>query len=81
MFLIYFFEVERKLFELEEVDERIRSLEELLRKINYDEEFMKIWIRCVRFGFKLLSLKLVWSKIDRWLKIIGRRLLNVLFYK
>lgn len=81
MSLIYSLEVERKLLEPEEADERIRSLEELLRKTNHDEESMKIWIRCVRLGSKLPSLKSVRSKIDRWLKTTGRRSPNALFYK
>lgn len=42
---------------------------------------MKIWICCVRFGLKVLSLKVVWFKMDGWLKVIGRKLLNVFFYK
>lgn len=81
MSLIYSLEVERKLLEPEEADERIKSLEELLTKTNLDEESMKIWIRCVRLGSKLPSLKSVRSKIDRWLKTTRRRSPNALFYK
>lgn len=81
MSLVYSLEVERKQLEPEEADERIKSLEELLTKTNLDEESMKIWIRCVRLGSKLPSLKSVRSKIDRWLKASGRRSPNALFYK
>ena len=81
MSLVYSLEVERKHLEPEEADERIKSLEELLTKTNLDEESMKIWIRCVRLGSKVPSLKSVRSKMDRWLKTTGRRSPNALFYK
>ena len=81
MSLVYSLEVERKQLEPEEADERIKSLEELLTKTNLDEESMKIWIRCVRLGSTVPSLKSVRSKMDRWLKTTGRRSPNALFYK
>ena len=81
MSLVYSLEVERKPFEPEEADERIKILEELLTKTNHDEESMKIWIRCARLGSKVPSLKSVRSKIDRWLKTTRRRSPNALFYK
>lgn len=80
MSLVYSLEIERKQLEPGEADERIRSLEELLTKTT-DEETMKIWIRCVRQGSKVPSLKAVRSKMDRWLKETGRRSPNALFYK
>lgn len=81
MSLVYSLEVERKQLKPEEADERIIRLEELLTKTNLDEESMKIWIRCVRLGSKVPSLKAVRSKMDGWLKATGRRSPNALFYK
>lgn len=81
MSLVYSLEVERKQLEPEEADERIKSLEELLKKTELDEESMKNWIRYVRLGSKVPSLKSVRIKIDRWLKDTGRRSPNALFYK
>ena len=81
MSLVYSLEVERKQLQPGEADERIRSLEELLTKTSLDEESMKIWIRCVRLGSKVPSLKAVRSKMDGWLKATGRKSPNALFYK
>ena len=81
MSLVYSLEVERKQLEPEEADERSKSLEELLKKTELDEESMKNWIRYVRLGSKVPSLKSVRIKIDRWLKDTGRRSPNALFYK
>ena len=81
MSLIYSLELERKPLQPEEADERIKSLEELLRKTSFDEESMKTWIRCVRQGSQVPSLKAVRRKMDGWLKATGRRSPNALFYK
>ena len=81
MSLVYSLEVERKQLDPGEADERIKSLEELLRKTNLDEDSMKTWIRCVRFGSKVPNLKSVRKTMDRWLKASGRRSPNALFYK
>lgn len=80
MSLVYSLEIERKQLGPEEADEKIERLEELLRKSNYEDGSMKIWIRCVRFGSKVPSLKAVRSKMDGWLKATGRKSPNALFY-
>ena len=72
---------ERKQLDPGEADERIRSLEELSWKANLDEESMKTWIRCVRFGSKDPNLKSVGQTMDKQLKASGRRSPNALFYK
>ena len=79
--LVYALEFERKELKPEEADERIKHLEELLTVADFDEESMKIWIRCVRLGSKVPSLKDVRKKMDRWLKATSRRSPNALFYK
>ena len=79
--LIYSLEFERKELNPEEADERIKHLEQLLTVADFDEESMKIWIRCVRQGSKVPSLKEVRKKMDRWLKATSRRSPNALFYK
>ena len=81
MLLVYSLEIEGQQLDPEEVDERIKSLEELLRKTELDEDSMKIWIRCVRFGSRVPNLKSVRKTMDRWLKASGRRSPNALFYK
>ena len=81
MSLVYSLEIERKQLTPEEADERIKRLEELLTETNLDEESMKIWIRCVRLGSKVPSLKAVRRRMDGWLKATGRRSPNALFYK
>ena len=81
MSLVYSLEIEGKQLDPEEVDERIKSLEELLRKTELDEESMKIWIRCVRFSSRVPNLKSIRKTMDRWLKASGRRSPNALFYK
>ena len=79
--LVYSLEFERKELNPEEADERIKHLEQLLTVADFDEESMKIWIRCVRLGSKVPSLKEVRKKMDRWLKATSRRSPNALFYK
>ena len=82
--VVYSLEFEMKELNPEEADERIKHLEQLLTVANladFDEESMKIWIRCVRLGSKVPSLKEVRKKMDRWLKATGRRSPNALFYK
>lgn len=74
-------EIEMKPLQPEEADERIRSLEKLLKKTGLDEESMKIWLRCVRLGSKVPTLKEVRKKMDGWLKATDRRSPNALFYK
>ena len=81
MSLVYSLEFERKELKPEEADERIRRLEQLLTETNLDEDSMKIWIKCVRLGSKVPSLKAVRSKMDRWLQATSRRSPNALFYK
>ena len=79
--VVYSLEFERKELNPEEADERIKHLEQLLTVADFDEESMKIWIRCVRLGSKVPSLKEVRKKMDRWLKATSRRSPNALFYK
>ena len=55
--LVYSLEFERKELNPEEADERIKHLEQLLTVADFDEESMKIWIRCVRLGSKVPSFK------------------------
>lgn len=81
MSLVYSLEVERKQPDPGEADERLKSLEELLRKTNLDEDTMETWIRCVRFGSKVPNLKSARKTMDKWLNASGRRSPNALFYK
>lgn len=81
MCLIYSLEIESKPLQPKEADEKIRILEEMLMESNLDEDSMKIWIRCVRLGSKVPSLKSVRDKVDQWLKATNRKSLNALFYK
>ena len=79
--LVCSLEVEWKRLDPEEADERIRNLEDLLRKTNHDEDSVKIWIRCARLGSKVPSLKSVRSTVNNWLKATGKRSPAALFYK
>lgn len=79
--LVCSLEVERKQLDPEEADEKIKSLEDLLRNTNHDEDSVKIWIRCARLGSKVPSLKSVRSTVNEWLKATGKRSPNALFYK
>ena len=81
MSLVYSLEDEKKQFDPGEADERIKSLEELSRKTDFDEECMKMWIRCVRFGSRVPNLKSARKTMDEWLNASGRRSPNALFYK
>ena len=81
MSLVNSLEIEGKQLDPEEADKRIKSMEELLWKTELDEESMKIWMRCVRFGSRVPNLKSVRKTMDRWLKSSGRRSPIALFYK
>ena len=73
MALVCSLEIERKQLDPHEADEKIEYLGEFLRKNNYDDGSMKIWIRWVRLGSKEPGLKEIRTKTAGWLKATGRK--------